>query len=536
MANLFEKPQTANPRSTFKALPLQFIHGAIQQRQKSYDTAKAEVLASEDVLLGTKALTGDVERHREILADKQSKIDSIIEAADGDYSQIRGPLDVLKREMNSDMQHGELGAINNAYKKGTAHIADAQKLYQKGDISRAGYEKILRETSKHQTLIQDNGGFNPFQGYSASNVTDPLKIIQDSADEIKAKYDSEGMKYVDSDTIKGNIANKLTTNPDIVKALRENFEGGYAGSLTFPAYVNKMIGGVVRDKAFQEVDSTTSTSTGQYIPGTRLEGVQMPRISGDGKYQGGSMTWGRAMAKSIGFDTTATFDKFSKSSEGQRMITYMAKKTGNPFPTDYSDQVEWFEENMNRQMTATIETGEANAKVLKTVMTNGFLNHGSAVYALNGRKLDADEIGSIQGKSEEGNQARVLGVVKQGGTYPPGSYLIMGKDGQRYIQEPSDPKTLSSREFNMGLINQVKLMNTGVSNVTLQGAIKDPSGATAIPMGSYKAVHDLADTDKNGNVVKPESIVLYKGGQPVYRIMEVVENGVRKQKIFQKTE
>ncbi|HEC41861.1 hypothetical protein LCGC14_1339470 [marine sediment metagenome] len=531
MPNLFDKPIAAKPMSEFTALPLQFIDQTIQRRQAKHDKARAEMDEAEDDLYGSKFLIGDAPRNLELREGYEAQMDRIVEAADGDYSRVAAPLNTLKRRIKRDLQYGELGAQTRAYQTAMKQKETMEGLYQTDKIQRTGMDRFLASISKHKTIPTGSGSYSTFQGYTPSNVTDPVKVIQDSVDEINAKFDAEGAKFINRQAIMTNVSNKLRNNPDIIRSLMENYQALGKTEQTFEQYYTKTIEAVVSDKRYQEILKSLKHKGQTMAPGTTILDVQQPRITGKSAYTGGSSMYGRALGKLLGMNATKTHDEFIASTEGKRLIEYMQKKSGTIMPKDsYLDQVKWIEDNIIIPKQSSIVIGETDPDILEFAVTSkGFLNYSGAITNKEGKLLDAKEIKSIQGSTEQGNVTRIIGTVKAGGMHPQGSYVLMSKDGEIYFQEPGDPKTLNSQSYNLSQIDNVKLTNTGELDIHLNAGIQDPkTGKTVIPRGSYNVRHRLGDKTGAG-----EAIILYQDGVPKF-VKQLKEIDGRMQEVITK--
>lgn len=520
MANLFEKPIAARPMSEFVALPLDFIDRSVQRKQAIYDKAKAGKEGLEDELLKTHALPGDVERQQAILQGFDQKINDIVESVSGDYSRVGGQLDALKQEMQKELAYGEIGAINSAYTGAMTSKADLDKRYADKKIGSAGRTLGMQAISEYQTTQGDDGTWSSFNAYAPSNIVDPIAEMHKSVKEIHAKYDEEGTEFVGDDVVLANLDNKMNSNPEIMKSLVENFKATYPNGSQedFAGYYDAIKKRIVQDRTYKKVSkSLADKKNNVMMPGTTLRDWQQPkRVSGINESKGGSVPMLRAAGKWLGFDTTDEHDTFIASEEGKRLVEYMEAKTGTNMPTDYMDQVDWLSENAGTMRTSNVIMGEANPKVLQYAITDdGFLNYGGAVYTQDGELESAEDTKAWQGKSEDGNTARIIGVVEEGGMYPKGSYVFIGKDGQKRIQEPGDPDTLRSQSFNMSQINSSRLANTGKTDIKIHSNITSPkTGKVLVPRGDYTSVHDIASG----------SIILYQNGKAQY--IKTIENGV----------
>ena len=524
MPNLFDKPIAANPLSSFSALPLQFIDQSLQRKQAQYDKTRSEVEEMEDLFLNTKALPGDQARNKEILQGYEQKIDAIIESSDGDYSQVLAPLTTLKRSIKKDMSYGELGAQKTAYASAMGQQEEYRKLLQQSKIQQSGYDSFVKSVSQHVTSPNDAGGFNRFAGYSPSNVVDPVKFVSNAADEINAKYDEEGQAFISSDNVLTSISNKLQSNPNIMKSVKENFLSTYRGdpkdaNTAFKSYYENMIKKVVEEKAYKKYNKVTEGGTGgkkSQTPGFTFKNFQLPNIKGDFEYSGASMARGKDWAnKLLGVATTEEFDKSISTPEAKKRIRYMEIKSGEKFPADFYAQQDWLQRNSSTPIVQDVVTRPAyDAELANWVTREGQLkNPTGGMYNQQGQPMSGDEIKDAMGKNDDGTAARALGIVNAGGTYPKGSAIIQGKNGALMIQVPTDTKTLQSKEYAMWQISKVRMTNTGSDVIKLNMPLTSSTGKS-IPAGVYQTTHNIQD--KTIEQEYPNSVVLSQNGTPKY--------------------
>lgn len=505
MANLFEKPIAANPMSSFSALPLGFIDQALERRTKNFHAAKAEVEAQEDSLLKLRYLTGDAKRHHEIQKQYDDELDSIVESANGDYSNITTALDGFSRRLKQEVAYGELGAQQQAFNSAMKMKEAEDKKLSSGKSSEEGYAKFLDSIAQHKTQALEDGTYTPFRGYSSSTIVDPIKAIQDGVDEIVAKYDEEGMKNVTSDVIKKNIMNKLAGNSNIVKALQERVHGK---NTNINDYINSVVDGVVSDKQYYEkakITGSNGAAKGR-TEGMVLHDVGQPQhVSGAFDYTGGSNAYLKDLGKNLfGRDAWKTHDDWVESPEGQARIEFMEWKTGTKMPSDPHGQRDWLVENAGQQKTSKVFSRGASATEQAAVTNEGiFRNQEAAVRDITGRILSAEEIDEIQGSTTSANgegkkTTFVSSVVSSGGMHPPGTKVIVSHNGETYFQEPSDPKLLKSVDYNLALIEMAKSSNTGVMNITTHGAIgsKMPPGRYTVEYMPKKNEYKISQNGK----------------------------------------
>jgi len=523
MANLFETPIAAKPMSEFVALPLQFIDQTLQRRQARYDKARSSVDEAEDAWLKSKALPGDMARNRQLISEQEQKIDDLVEAAGDDYSLIQAPLDRITRNIKRSMNYGELGAQKIAYESALKQQDEYRKLLQQSKIQQSGYDSFVKSISKHVTRPTAEGGFSRFSGYSPSNVVDPTQHISDAADEINAKYDEEGQRFVDADTILNSISHKLKSNPNIIRSIKENYLASFTGSPSeaekgFQGYYEDMIKRVVQEKAYMKYNTVREggTRTGKTLGGT-FHNFQLPNISGEFEYSGASMARGKDWVnKLLGLNTTEEFEKSIATPESKKRIRYIEQRTGEDFPTTFYEQQEWIKNHAGTPKVQSLVTRDAlNSEIEQRMTKEGLLKNPTVgLYNQDGSAVTGKQMRDRMGKNADGRVARVLGIVSAGGTYPIGSAIIQGKDGALMVQPPTDTKTLQSAGYALWKINKVKMTNTGAETIKLDFPLSSNTGKF-IPAGVYQTSHDIADKS-----AYPNSVVLSQNGTPKYIVTQ----------------
>jgi len=475
----------------------------MDKRQLKYDTAKADIEAQEESLLGLKFLPGDRDRHMEIQGQWDARLDKMIEDSGGDYSQIQGQLDRYKRDLNRETNYGELASQSSDYASAFKQKAAIDKRVLAGTASREGAALFNQSVQKHQTT-QTDAGFSSFQGYDPSSITNVTKFLQDNVDEINAKWDDEGMKNISRENITSNMMNVISTNSDLRTALKESFAGSARKDETFAKYQTRILEGVISDKRYQErMEESASAASGR-LGARELQNVGMPaRLAGQSDYRGGSFGYGKAILDSVGIgDSTKVHKDFVNSEEGQREIDYIKWKTGKEFPESYLDQRNWFMENGQDRKTAKVFLDPATGSDKSVINNAGFLNTPDvAVRDKAGNVLSSDEIDNIEGASDEGNIFRVVNRVRAaGGAYPLGTVLAIGNDGEEYFIENHDPELMRSEAYSIDAIKAVENSNTGKTQIKLHAPLGE------IPAGTFKVIHRPRTKENPKN-----EIYLYKG-------------------------
>ena len=374
MANLFEKPIAANPMSEFVELPMDFIANAVQRRQARFDQAKAMVNETEDSLLGLKFLPGDRDRHMAIQQGYDDRMNKMIEDADGDYSLITAGLDNLKRDMKRDMSYGELAAHSSAYASGMKMKEAIDKRALEGKTSVGGQAIFNQKLMSHKSLPNDSGGYDSFQGYNPSSIVNVVDHLTKMAKDINEEYDPDGNKLISPDMVAQDIYANMLADPNVEKSIRESaISNGIQGEEDYSKFKLTMINNVVEKIAYDEISKRTGTGgAGNDTPmGTTLLNIQVPRVAGDGKYEGGSM----AFFKQLSSATRQEFQDNMSTKEGKRLVRHLSLHADTPFPDTYYKQVEWLDDNMSKERTGQVTTRPPTRAEKAAIDGNGNLAH-----------------------------------------------------------------------------------------------------------------------------------------------------------------
>jgi len=517
MANLFEKPIAANPMSEFVGLPLDFIQKTMDKRQAKFDTAKADIEAAEDSLLGLKFLPGDRERHMAWQGRMEGELDQMIENADGDYSVIQPQLDRWKRKVKRELSYGEIGAQGTAYDAAMAMKGQVDKRVIAGTASQQGADEFTRQMQGHVTSRTEDGGFTSFKGYVPSAITNLTKYLQDNVDEINPKYDDDGNKYIGEDHIASNIANVRQTNPNFNKALLESFNAaklsGYKGDVN--DYASSVITGVISDKEYYAQQAASAASRGANKQGAVLLDIGQPQFTkGDLSYAGGTVPYLKDIAGLFGKDGYKSHNDWVKSKEGIRSIAYMQSKTKDPFPEGNPHaESKWIQENASKATKGKVYTRGATPAQSNMITKQGALrNPRAAVRDTSGRLLSGDEVQAIQGSSKDAEgrikTSFVSFAVTGGGGYVAGTGVMTSHDGKMYFIEPSAQEVLNDPMYNAGLLMLPSGSSTGKMTITTNVTVGH------IPNGTHTVEH----------VPNTEQFIVYKGDVPTWTMY--MENGL----------
>lgn len=487
MANAFETPIAANPISQFVELPLDFIDKSLQRKQDRHDKNKAELEDMDTLYSSINARSVDSKRKNEIVGEYETAFDQAIERVGGDYGRIGGELDVLKRKFKKSATSGELAAINKNYSAAQASTADLKELYGKGKIGYSGYQKGLRHASEGAaTTLQDDGDYSTYSGYAASSEANPLQALEKSANDVVAQYSGDGSKVVSSERVRDNLIQKVTQNKALLQALQENYEASGSDE-GFNQYLARVVSQVAQDKSYSEnLKVTKGNEANDQFERMDVGRFQRPGSSDVKGLVGGSASMGKSFLEAIGFDDQfKTFDDWASSEKGKSEIAYMneAAGKGNEMPSDPADAISWIEDQYAKNSNVMVSQNSiSKGKRNQVVDSKGNLMTRGRIWDQEGNIVSPED---ISGSTEGGHTASVTGTV-EGGDYPYGSYVIVGKNGGVYIQEPMDEHTLTSPKYAASAIRGASQSPTGRKTIHLPRATSNNKGQIHMNQGDYE--------------------------------------------------
>jgi len=220
--NRFSKgPKAAEVTSEFISLPIDFIAGAVRQKQSDYDRAKATLDTVEDSLLKVKGLSADSAALKGISAGYSQKIDKMIEDVGGDLSRLNTNADVMARELKSEMATGQLGQIQSNFATAQKSLSDASEAYGKGDISKASYTNIQRSVADFKGTVETDMGWNKFSATTAPKFVNVGMSADNYGTEIADQYKADGAKFKSAKTASQYIYQNLIADTGVMDNIRE---------------------------------------------------------------------------------------------------------------------------------------------------------------------------------------------------------------------------------------------------------------------------------------------------------------------------
>jgi len=502
--NLFERPIAANPISQFSALPLQFINQLNQQKEQK----EARMYAMEDEisksLMGTHALPGDAKRHQEIISGLEEKLDTIA-SSPGDYSEIEGKLRSIKREVGTSMRTGELGSINSNYGIGVKNREEQLKNYRAEKSNKAGMTMSLQSTANHVTTKNEFGQWSTLRPYQPTTIVDFQKELTSSVKDIHEQYDENGDGLKSDDMIIEHLQAKLTARPELESAIKENFnvmytpQEGLTKQQSYDIYKSKTLATVVGEQSYQKLSGTGIS--GGNTGGLVIDGFALDTGSAS-SMKGGTFPWLREGVSDVfGVDSTKEFDDWKSSNKGSFEIKHMQNKTNTKMPEDHSEAVAWYEKHKTNSKTTSISTTRIPPNLKYSIINKkGFFSVQSRITRRDGSVVDADFVKkNIEGEIKGGRTAEMFSIADKGsGAY--GKYLITGKDGEQYLMEPRDLKTLTDPTYVHNKIMDVQsdANMTGRKEIQLRVDLKVQGGK--VPRGNYEVRNILAGEKSQGGV------------------------------------
>jgi hypothetical protein len=172
----YDRPTQFQYRNT---LPFQALAAAGAQRQQAYDTNVAKADAISDVISQVQAVKQDNSQKNLILADYENKIETAIEDAGGDYSQLSGFINNMNRDLQKNLSRGKLAAIQTSYNQKQAYGQHLKEMLDKdpdkGGIILEDYNNLLAASDEAYTGI---GEINPeTETYAVWNGITPAAYV-----------------------------------------------------------------------------------------------------------------------------------------------------------------------------------------------------------------------------------------------------------------------------------------------------------------------------------------------------------------------
>ena len=467
MANLFEKPIAANPMSEFVALPMDFIERSLNNRQARFDAAKADIEAEETSLLGLKFLPGDRERHMELQGGLESELDAIVDAADGDYSMVQSSLDRWKRKARQEITHGELGAQQRNYTSAMADHEVLRKRQLEGKTKDVGMAMFNKSMQEHTTTPTDSGGYSSFNGYNPSSVLDPFGELNKTAQDVVADSNARGEKGRSRDRILSAVYTRLKTDPQVEKALKEEY-AGTDQKMSYTEYRAQVVEGVVSAKEYQD-KSKPSTSNGEFASFTEVGVQRSQRSKGTNTSQGYAMINAK---KFIGADNEAK--EFANSKEGKRLIEALEYRTGRKAPVGNTVAMSRYIEEAfaeNKLEDVPID-GTTAPKHSNLVDSKGNLTQRAA-------HIEDDSGAVIRPEDIEGDEKYppvVIGTVGAGERF--GQVVLATNKGTVYVENTSD-EFLRSTPYQLNQLDMIR------QSVSLEGEVSLKGIPKVLPSGNY---------------------------------------------------
>ena len=511
MANMFEKPIAAKPMSEFAALPLAFINRLQQQKEAKSLANEASLDKVTNSFLGTHSLSGDAEEHKEIISGYQQRVDDIASNAGDDYSNVRGLVDDLRRDVSRDLR---LKSINSNFNSAMKNLQENQKLLQDKKIGRAGYEQTLRNISNFKTKDDGTGAWTSYAPYTAANIVDSKAYLSDQADQIREKYSEDGQKYIAPEQVRQSLMFSMRSNPEVGRSMEENFNSMYNGpaedrAASLAAYKQSMLESVVSDSEYRSADKAASiTETGGVVGGHIIGNVALDPGGFTG-HEGGSMSAIKDILR-LGDDK---FRAWRLGEDGANVIKHL-EKTNGKMPEDYGKAVKWLEEAANKTYVGRVVTEPMTRDEVAGYMTpEGQIISAGLIKDRDGHILDAGEKAELQiSNKDKSKKARIIGRLG-GKTDLRGYVAFQGADNKYYFIEPTDLKTLNDPEYKMTKLTSALRSPTGNQEISLDSSLstKDKNGnALLVQSGKYTVKADPSDrpTDK-GSKDNTQRLLIY---------------------------
>jgi len=518
MPTLYEKPLDYTPQSTFVPQPLELIGKVMEMQANKYDKAKALIQASENSWLKSDHSVNDTDIYNNTINAYEKRIDEAVANAGGDYSTLTAFADSLVKDINFDSTQGVLAHLKNNKALIEKEKETLDKDYKDAKIGYGGYIKGLEAISNFKTTLDSQGNFTTFNRYTPSNVANPIETMSKVLKDLPDKTNDEGIDFKGVRALTETLNMELANNPDIEKALIENFNIQYNGKKdsksiqeNYLKYKDNIINKIVADQSYTRNKPENVNGT---IPSKVIDNVQIPEGLQNGifNYTGGNAAVARSAIQNIfGLKTEKAFKDSTNTDEAKNIIHNLEISSGTKYPTTYKEQVKWLDKTIHAPKVGRVITKTITSKDTSRIIdANGNLLNENGVYNREGKKVS--DFSALSPSTDK--KPYVVGVVDIGSDLPPNSALIKGTDGELYVQPPTDTKTLLSADYNMWKVYNIGKSNTGNGVINIEDI--NTTGGVTISKGTYKATVRYGNT-KSGEATR-KLIVLSQNGKPKFSI------------------
>lgn len=221
--NLYDQPRPLEFK--FSRTPLEPLAAALQMKQKRFDTyrAAADELSQQQL----PSLQADRPRANAILQDVESRIDSMVEEAGGDYSNLGSSLYSLKRNMHRNFSPGgEAHAIMSNKQAFDQSVKSERERLDKGEITDEQFSLWYRNTLDTYEGI---GEFNPTSGSynilapeALAKYVDPYELGIDIAKELEPFVDEVKFDQVSGQWIVTQGQKTSILRPEDIQSIVNN--------------------------------------------------------------------------------------------------------------------------------------------------------------------------------------------------------------------------------------------------------------------------------------------------------------------------
>lgn len=187
MARFFKAP-TLQPVDYGYKMPFNEIYGALQKKQQEQDTNTAAFQELQDSVINTKEQ--DFALRNAKLQNRRSRIDALMYDEEGNVKDLTGMSSVVRKEARlqatEEMTGGQVWALESTLKKSDEYVAQVQKQFEKGDISKDRRDWGVATSESQYT---QRGGLGQKDEYGQSDLFSGISLAKEVNEfEIAADY------------------------------------------------------------------------------------------------------------------------------------------------------------------------------------------------------------------------------------------------------------------------------------------------------------------------------------------------------------
>lgn len=320
--NRYDTPIRQEVISSHVPMPLDFMNQKIQERQSTYDQTKATIDENQDARAGMKALSPDRDRKSYYDSEYDKIVDDALSKAGGDYSKVSSN---LAQRISNDMTRGEYGAIDANWQSAQTHMQEVTDQYDKGDISKQGYDRALSSINLFGGTRPDNkGGYIKASFYTPAKMRDLDQLSIDSVKAIGDKYTEDGRQYKDLTEMQNITTNTLYNDVEARKNAEEILWAKYGEDVwasTPKLQRDAAVIGLLQDRAALAADRYDFEERYKPTAGGTGSNATTFDLAGEGGFGGGETTlFGVGRAGASVTNMRAAQENLTRNKTAQRLM------------------------------------------------------------------------------------------------------------------------------------------------------------------------------------------------------------------------